>query len=84
MEKKILKEYRNCEKFKLEKFGIFEAFRIYADKLEDMNEFADYLVRRYDFCSTPLQKSSVFYMEEKDYQDILEWVKSEYLAKNDA
>lgn len=58
----------------LDKSG-FSGYRLKATSIEKMNEFADYLVRRYDFCSSPEQKPSSLYMEEKDYQDLLELMK---------
>lgn len=65
----------DCRDINIEYFGLFGGFRIRASSLEKMNEFADYLVRRYDFCSPPKQIPSVIYMEEKDFQDLLEWCK---------
>ena len=32
-------------------------------------------IARYDFCSSPILKSLVMYMEEKDYRDLKEWSK---------
>lgn len=40
-----------------------------------MNEFADYLIERYDFCSQPELKPTPIYMDVRDYQDLLKWNK---------
>lgn len=74
----LLAGYQNtphvdCRDINIEYFGMFGGFRVRASSIEKMNEFADYLVRRYDFCSSPELRPSVIYMEVRDYRDLLEW-----------
>lgn len=65
----------DCRDINIEYYGGFGAFRIRASSLEKMNRFADFLVRRYDFCSSPELRPTPIYMEEKHYQEFLEWIK---------
>lgn len=86
----LLADYQNiphvdCRDINIEYFGIFGGFRVRASSIEKMNKFADYLVRRYDFCSSSELAPAPIYMNVKDYQDLLEWSKqNESSTKNDA
>lgn len=76
----LLAGYQNiphvdCRDINIEYFGMFGGFRVRATSIEKMNEFADYLVRRYDFCSPSELRPSVIYMEVREYQDLLAWAK---------
>lgn len=66
--------YVDCRDINIEYLGAFGRFRVRATSIEKMNRFADYLVRRYDFCSSPELRPAPIYMAERDYQDLLEWV----------
>lgn len=76
----LLADYQNiprvdCRDINIEYFGMFGGFRVRASSIDKMNEFADYLVRRYDFCSPPELRPSIIYMEVREYRDLLEWAK---------